>query len=104
MTDSEQATKYFVEFNHLTSCISWGEPALCQQAYNSLAHRIKNEMVHHPKPTSLMELHKLVQAIDSRYWEHKAEITRDSVTTSTCQEAKPESKMDKKAPSVQAKL
>ena len=61
-------------------------------------------MVHHPKPTSLAELHKLVQAIDSQYWERKAEITHDSVTTSTCQETKPESKTDKRTPSVQSKL
>src|SRR6266481_6905367 len=60
-------------------------------------------MVHHPKPTSLAELRKLVQAINSRYWERKAEITHDSATTSTRQEAKPESKTDKKAPSVQSK-
>src|SRR6266481_7173036 len=80
------------------------DTALWRQAYNSLARHIKNKMVHHPKPTSLAELHKLVQAIDSQYWECKAEITCNSVTTSTCQEAKPESKMDKKTPSAQSKL
>src|SRR6266481_3342148 len=60
-------------------------------------------MVHHPKPTSLAELRKLVQAINSRYWERKAEITHDSATTSTRQEAKPKPKTDKKASSAQAK-
>ena len=80
-----------------------GEAALPRQAYNGPACRIKNEMVHHPKPTSLVELRKLVQAIDSHYWEHKAEITRDSTTTFTRQEAKPKPKTDKKAPSMQAK-
>ena len=29
MTDGKWATKYFVEFNPLTLCISWGKPALC---------------------------------------------------------------------------
>ena len=61
-------------------------------------------MVHHPKPTSLVELHKLVQAIDYWYWECKVEITCNSVTTSTHQEAKPKSKTDKKNPSMQSKL
>src|SRR6266481_1376262 len=104
MPENDRATKYFVEFKRLSSWIKWGEATLHRQAYNGLAHCIKNEMVHHPKPTSLAELHKLVQAIDSCYWERKAEITCGSATTSTHQEAKPESKTDKKAPSMQAKL
>src|SRR6266481_8876881 len=103
MPKNDRATKYFVEFNRLSSRIKWGEATLCWQAYNGLARHIKNEMVHHPKLTSLAELCKLVQAIDSRYWERKAEITCDSATTSTRQEAKPKSKTDKKAPSAQAK-
>src|SRR6266481_3110790 len=103
MPKNDHATKYFVEFNQLSSRIKWGEAALCREAYNGLAHCIKNEMVHHPKPTSLAELCKLVQAIDSWYWERKVEITCDSVTTSTHQETKPEFKTDKKTPSVQSK-
>jgi len=31
-------------------------------------------MVHYEKPTSLPALHKLVQSIDSRYWEWKAKV------------------------------
>src|SRR6266481_4147613 len=104
MLKKDCTMKYFIEFNRLSFQIKWGEAALQRQAYNGLAHHIKNEMVHHPKPTSLAELHKLVQAIDSHYWERNAEITHDSATTSTCQEAKPKSKTDKKAPSAQAKL
>src|SRR6266481_3243872 len=100
MPENDRATKYFVEFNRLSSRIKWGEAALHRQAYNGLARHIKNEMVHHPKPTSLADLRKLVQAIDSWYWECKVEITHDSATTSTCQEAKPNPKTDKKASSV----
>ena len=37
-------------------------------------------MVHHNKPTTLSDLRKLVQAIDSRYWEHKAEISRENAS------------------------
>src|SRR6266481_2622310 len=104
MPENNRATKYFVEFNHLSSRIKWGEAALRRQAYNGLARHIKNEMVHHPKPTSLADLRKLVQAIDSRFWERKAEIVRDSITASNRQESKTESKTDKKAPGVQSKL
>src|SRR6266481_1147521 len=73
MPENDRATKYFVEFNCLSSRIKWGEAALCRQAYNGLACRIKNEMVHHPKLSSLADLRKIVQAIDSQYWECKAE-------------------------------
>ena len=51
------------------------------------ARRIKNEMVHHDRPVMLLDLHKLMQAIDYRYWEQKVEIT--------C-EANPTSKVDPK--------
>ena len=57
------------------------------RAYKGLACRIKNEMVHHDRPIMLLDLHKLVQAIDYCYWEWKAEIT--------C-EANPTSKVDPK--------
>src|SRR6266481_2338871 len=74
MPENNRAMKYFMEFNHLSSQIKWGEAALQRQAYNGLAHCIKNKMVHHPKPASLVDLRKLIQAIDSQYWERKAEI------------------------------
>ena len=32
-------------------------------------------MVHHDRPITLLDLRKLIQAIDYRYWEWKAEIT-----------------------------
>ena len=75
MQENHQATKYFIKFTQLSSCIYWGEAALLQQAYNGLAKRIKNEMVHHDKSTTLSRLRKLMQAIDACYWERKVEIT-----------------------------
>ena len=39
-------------------------------------------MVHHDRPVTLLDLHKLVQAIDYRYWERKAEITCEANPTS----------------------
>ena len=67
--------KYFINFTQLSSRIYWGKAALLWQAYNSLAKRIKNEMVHHKKPMTLSGLRKLMQAIYACYKERKAEIT-----------------------------
>ena len=39
-------------------------------------------MVHHDRPVTLWDLHKLVQAIDHRYWERKAEVTCEANPTS----------------------
>src|SRR6266481_2855838 len=78
MPKNSWVTLYFVEFNRLAACLQWGDSALLQQAYKGLAWRVKNEMVHHEKPTSLPALRKLVQSIDSRYWERKAEVARET--------------------------
>src|SRR5882672_434785 len=65
MHDSHQVTKYFIKFQQLASRVQWGEAALRRQAYNGLAKRIKDDMVHHDKPNTLAGLRKLVQAIDA---------------------------------------
>ena len=80
MQENHQATKYFIKFMQLAACVQWGQAALLQQAYNGLAKRIKNDMVHHDKPTTLSDLQKLVQAIDSCYWECKVEISRENAS------------------------
>ena len=78
MAEGSCSATYFVEFNRLASHIQWGDHALLRQAYKGLARRIKNEMVHHDRPVTLWDLRKLVQAIDNRYWEWKAEVTREA--------------------------
>ena len=40
-------------------------------------------MVHHDKPTTLSGLWRLMQAIDARYWECKAEIACETPTASS---------------------
>jgi Retrotransposon gag protein/Zinc knuckle len=82
MAEGSRSAIYFVEFNRLASRIQWDDHALLRQAYKGLARRIKNEMVHHDRPVTLLGLRKLVQAIDYRYWERKAEITREANPTS----------------------
>ena len=76
------SANYFMEFNCLASRIQLDDHALFWQAYKGLAHCIKNKMVHHDRPVTLLDLHKLVQAIDYCYWEWKAEITREANPTS----------------------
>ena len=83
MQENHQATKYFIKFTQLSSRVYWGEAALLWQAYNGLAKQIKNEMVHHDKPTTLSGLRKLVQVIDARYWERKAEIAHETPATTS---------------------
>ena len=39
-------------------------------------------MVHHDRPVTLQDLRKLVQTIDHRYWERKAEVIREANPTS----------------------
>jgi len=83
MQENHQATKYFIKFQQLAARVQWGEAALRRQAYNGLAKRIKNDMVHHDKPTTLAGLRKLVQAIDSRYWERRAEVSCEAGPSNT---------------------
>src|SRR5882724_10868917 len=56
MHKSHQAMKYFVKFQQLAACVQWGNAALHRQAYNGLSRRLKNNMVHHSKSTTLTGL------------------------------------------------
>ncbi len=83
MQENHQATKYFIKFMQLAAHVQWGEAALLRQAYNGLTKCIKNDMVHHDKPTTLLGLWKVVQAIDARYWERHAEVSCETTTATT---------------------
>src|SRR5882724_2456315 len=78
MQENHQATKYFIKFHQLATFIKWGNAALCRQAYNGLTKFIKDNMVHHSKPNTLIGLHGLAQAIDTHYWECQAKITHET--------------------------
>ena len=82
MAEGSCSAIYFMEFNCLASHIQWDDHTLLWQAYKGLACHIKNEMVHHDRPVTLLDLRKLIQAIDYRYWEQKAEITCEANLTS----------------------
>ena len=81
MQENHQATKYFIKFMQLATRVQWGKVALLRQAYNRLAKCVKNDMVHHDKPTTLLGLRRLTQAINARYWERRAEVSRETTTT-----------------------
>src|SRR6266481_6055557 len=83
MLENHQAMKYFIKFMQLTTRVHWGKAVLQHQAYNGLAKCIKNDMVHHDKPTSLSSLQKLSQVIDTRYWECRTEISGKTTTSGT---------------------
>jgi len=53
MHESHQGMKYFIKFQQLAACVQWGDAALHCQAYNGLAKRIKDDMVHHDKLNTL---------------------------------------------------
>jgi len=78
MHETHQAMKCFIKFQQLTSHVRWGDAALCWQAYNGLAKCIKNDMVHHAKPNTLIGLCGLAQAINAHYWECKAKIAHET--------------------------
>ena len=80
MQENHQATRYFIKFMQLAACVQWGQAALLCQAYNGLTKRIKNDLVHHDKPTPLSDLQKLIQAINSHYSECKAEISNENTS------------------------
>jgi len=78
MNTHHQATKYFIKFHQLATCVRWGNAALHQQAYNGLAKHFKNDMVHHGKPNTLVGLCGLAQSIDACYWECKSDIAQET--------------------------
>ena len=54
MPEASRASTYFMEFNWLASQIQWDDHALMHQAYKGLARHVKNKMVHHDKPITLL--------------------------------------------------
>jgi len=69
MHENHQAMKYFIKFQQLATTCQVGQCSTSSQAYNILAKHIKNDMVHHGKPNTLIGLQGLAQAIDAHYWE-----------------------------------
>ena len=83
MRDSNRVARYIVEFNQLASQVrGWGDGALKHQFYKGLPSRIKDEIACVGKPPTLSQLRVLAQSIDSRYWERRNEVNRESKSNS----------------------
>ena len=76
MKDSHKAMRFFVNFFRLSTLCDYNDRALFQKAYSVLLKRVKDEMTHFNRPSTLQELRDLVLRINQRYWERKAELTR----------------------------
>ena len=79
MKDNHKAVRFFVELNRIVSHLGneYSESALLRRAYLALPKRLKDKMIHHPKPVSLDSFHQLILRLDQQYWEHRGEIARE---------------------------
>jgi hypothetical protein len=78
MGENHRYIKFIIIFNRLASEVDWNEHALRHSFYQALPNRIKDEMSHIERPTSLKGLKRLTQQIDARYWRRQEEIKRDN--------------------------
>src|SRR6266481_6376701 len=97
MQENHQVMKYFIKFMQLATRVQWGEAVLLCQAYNGLVKCIKNDIVHHDKPTTLPSLWKVAQAIDVCYWECCTEVLCETMTPSTSRHKSEKSDSDAKS-------
>jgi len=90
MKDSYHVTWYIVDFNHLTSQVQdYGDGTLRRLFYSGLPDRLKDEIARVGKPVTLNGLRALCQEIDTRYWEHKDEISHTTKSQPTLSTTKP---------------
>ena len=100
MSDNQRITKYVIEFNrHMSQVRGYGEGALQRHFYNRLPEQLKDEIARIGKPCSLHDMWVLVQQIDARYWECKAEQARHpkSVTSTSSSSNQPSRSANKSA-------
>ncbi|KAI0325321.1 hypothetical protein GY45DRAFT_1208458, partial [Cubamyces sp. BRFM 1775] len=69
---------YITQFTRLTTQVRWGNAPLRYRFYDGLPNRLKDRISEVGKPDNLVALRDLTQSIDNRYWERKAEVSRDS--------------------------
>ena len=78
MKDSHKATRFFIDFFQLSTLCDYNDRVLLWKAYSMLPKRVKDELTHFNRPSTLQELRDLVLRIDQRYWERKAELAHES--------------------------
>jgi hypothetical protein len=78
MKDTQRITEYIVQFNSLAALVFWGDAALRHRFYTGLPARLKDDISRGDgKPNTLMGMRLKAQQCDARYWERRAEVTRD---------------------------
>ena len=64
MKDNHKATKFFINFYHISALLDYNNQALHQKAYLALPENIKDELIHFNKPQNLDDLWDVLQTID----------------------------------------
>lgn len=82
MLDNHRIAKYITQFSRLATQVQWGSAALHYQFYRGLPPRLKDRISELGKPSSILELRTLAQSLDARYWERKAEQSREATSSS----------------------
>ena len=78
MKDTQCISDYLVHFNSLAVHCPWGDSALRYRFYEGLPTQLKDEICKGDgKPNTLLELKKKAQNIDTWYWEHVQEHSRE---------------------------
>jgi hypothetical protein len=77
MKDNQRIAKYNVDFNRLAALTRWPDAPLRHAYYRGLPARIKDILAHTERATTLDALRNSAQQIDIRYWERRAEISRE---------------------------
>jgi hypothetical protein len=79
MKENHRIAQYLVSFNRFAVETGWETKALRHSFYRGLPNRIKDEISRIGKPETLLGMKELAQKIDSRYWERKSEVSRESL-------------------------
>jgi ribosomal protein L40E len=78
MRYDQRISDYNVKFTRLSVLTGYNDQALRHSYYKGLPDRIKDEISRQGKPKRLVELRTLAISIDARYWERRAEKSRDN--------------------------
>ena len=81
MREHSRIVKYNVDFWKLTSKLDWNESALCLCYFHGLPLRLRTEVLHGGKPTTLAALCLKAQDADEIYWMMKDEASHESKAT-----------------------
>ena len=82
MDDNQCILEYNVAFQCLSAHLQWEDRALTHRYYTGLCDRIKDELAHLRRPTTLVRMREAANQIDQRYWERHSEITHAEHETS----------------------